>query len=109
MNSKNYYAIGGVIVTGWQMVEDEYYYFDKTTYEGLNGEYSSYDVASTSQDFKYKFTDGRLDSGAWVKMPEGTRYYYGPSYYHNVTTEINGDTYSFRSNGYRYEGISNQI
>ncbi len=106
MNGNTYYAIAGKLVTGWQYMDDgSYYFFDKTTYAGLNGEYSSYEVASTSQSFKYSFTNGKLDAGAWVKMAEGTRYYYGPTYYHNTTTTINGDTYSFRSNGYRYEGI----
>ncbi len=104
MNGINYYAIGGKPVSGWQMIEDTYYYFDKTTFAGLNGNYSSYEVASTSQSFTYSFTNGKLDSGAWVKMEDGTRYYYGPTYYHNTTTEIDGKTYSFRNNGYRYEG-----
>ena len=105
MNGKNYYAIGGKLVTGWQMIGSEYYYFDKTEYYGINGTRSSYEVASTSQSFVYSFTNGKLDSGAWVKMAGGTRYYYGPSYYHNATVEINGDTYSFKNDGYRYEGI----
>ncbi len=103
-NGVNYYAIAGSLVGGWQMVEDKYYYFDNTTFAGLNGEYSSYEVASTSQNFTYTFVNGLLKNGAWVKMDGGTRYYYGPTYYHNTTTEINGKTYSFRSNGYRYEG-----
>ncbi len=106
MNGNTYYAIAGNLVTKWQLMEDgSYYYFDPTTYAGVNGEYTSYQVASTSQQFTYTFTNGKLDNGAWVKMAGGTRYYYGPTYYHNTTTEINGKTYSFRSDGYRYEGI----
>ena len=106
MNGNTYYAIAGKLVTKWQLMEDgSYYYFDPTTYEGVNGVYTSYQVASTSQYFTYSFTNGKLDNGAWVKMADGTRYYYGPTYYHNTTTEINGNTYSFQSNGYRYEGI----
>ncbi len=105
LNGKTYYSIAGKLVNKWQMTDDgQYYYFDPVTYEGVNGKYTSYQVASTSQNFTYSFTNGKLDSGAWVKMEGGTRYYYGPSYYHNTTTEINGDTYSFCSNGYRYEG-----
>ena len=106
MNGKNYYSIGGNLVTGWQFTDNnEYYYFDTTTYEGINGTRVSYEIASTSQYFVYSFTNGKLDEGAWVKMAGGTRYYYGPTYYHNTTIEINGETYSFQSNGYRYEGI----
>ena len=106
MNGKLYCSIAGKLVTKWQLMEDgSYYYFDSVTYEGVNGEFTSYEVASTSQYFTYSFTNGKLDSGVWVKMDGGTRYYYGPTYYHNTTTEINGETYSFQSNGYRYEGI----
>ncbi len=106
MNGKNYYSIAGNLVTQWQLTDEGiYYYFDPATYEGINGTYTSYQVASTSQYFTYSFTNGRLDAGAWVKMDGGTRYYYGPTYYHNTTTEINGETYSFQPNGYRYEGI----
>ncbi len=106
MNGKIYYAIAGNLVTKWQLMEDgSYYYFDPTTYEGVNGEYSSYQVASTSKSFTYTFTNGKLDSGAWVKTSNGTRYYYGPTYYHNTTTEIDGKTYSFHSDGSRYEDI----
>ena len=106
MNGNTYYAIAGKLVTKWQLMEDgNYYYFDPVTYAGVNGTFTSYEVASTSQYFTYSFTNGMLDSGAWVKMAGGTRYYYGPTYYHNTTTAINGNTYSFQSNGYRYEGI----
>ena len=106
MNGKTYYAIAGNLVTKWQLLEDGfYYYFDPATYAAVNGTFTSYEVANTSQYFTYSFIDGKLENGAWVKMDGGTRYYYGPSYYHNTTTEINGETYSFRPDGYRYEGI----
>ena len=105
MNGKTYYSIAGNLVTKWQLVDNEYYYFDEITYAGITGERTSYEVASTSQYFVYSFTNGKLDNGAWVKMADGTRYYYGPTYYHNTTVEINGYTYSFTNSGYRYEGI----
>ena len=106
MNGKTYYSIAGKLVTKWQFSDDgQYYYFDPITYEGINGVYTSYQVASTSQNFTYSFTNGKLDHGAWVQMAGGTRYYYGPTYYHNTTIEINGATYSFQPDGYRYEGI----
>ncbi len=105
MNGKKYCSISNVLVTKWQLMDDGYYYFDPVTFEGVNGVYTSYQVANTSQNFNYSFTDGKLDSGVWVEIEDGVRYYYGPSYYHNTTTVINGDTYSFRSNGCRYEGI----
>lgn len=105
MNGKIYYAIAGKLVTGWQFINDEYYYFDNSSYEGINGERTSYDIANTSQYFTYSFTNGKLYDGVWVEIENGTRYYYGPSYYHNTTVEIHGKTYSFRNDGTRYEGI----
>ncbi|MCI8387080.1 MAG: hypothetical protein HFE63_01265, partial [Clostridiales bacterium] len=105
LNGKTYYTINGKLATGWQQIESDQYYFDKNTYEGINGEYSSYEICSTSQSFTMSFTDGKLDSGVWVSMDGGTRYYYGATYYHNTTVVIDGDTYSFNNQGYRYEGI----
>ena len=106
MNGKIYYAIAGKLVTKWQFMEDgSYYYFDPETYAGINGVYTSYEVASTSQYFTYSFTNGKLDSGVWVKMANGTRYYYGNSHYGRGTFVIDGKTYGFDPSGYRYEGF----
>ena len=104
INGNNYYAIAGNLITGWQLVDDEYYYFDKTTYAGLNGTYSSFEVCQTSHKFEYTFTNGKLDSGVWVETANGTRYYYGNSYYAQKFATIDGKVYGFDSNGYKYVG-----
>ena len=104
MNGKNYYAIGGDLVSGWQDVENDKYYFDKTTYEGINGAYSSYEVAQTGANFTYTFTNGKLDSGVWVKTNAGTRYFYGRTYLPKGQYEIDGKMYGFNGAGVRYEG-----
>ena len=105
MNGKTYYSIANNLTTGWQFIDGEQYYFDKTTYEGLNGQYLSTTISSTSQKFYYSFTNGKLDSGVWHEMAEGTRYYYGSSHYGQGTYVIDGKTYGFNSKGYRYEGF----
>ncbi len=105
INGKAYYSIAGNLVTGWQNIDGEKYYFDKTTFEGLNGVYKSSQLCSTSQKFEYSFTNGKLDSGVWVKMAMGTRYYYGESHYGQGTFVIDGKTYGFNASGYRYEGL----
>ena len=105
MNGKTYYSIANKLMVGWQFIDGCYYYFDNTTYEGINGERFSGDICSTSQKFYYSFTNGKLDSGVWLKMADGTRYYYGAGHYGQGTYVIDGKTYGFNSKGYRYEGF----
>lgn len=105
VNGVNYYLIAGKLVSGWQNVDNVQYCFDKTTYAGLEGTYISYDICATSQTFNMSFTNGKLDSGVWVKMPGGTRYYYGNTYYGQSIQTIDGKVYGFNNSGYRYEGI----
>ena len=105
MNGKTYYSIVNKLMVGWQFIDGVYYYFDNTTCEGINGERFSGDICSTSQKFYYTFTNGKLDSGVWLEMAEGTRYYYGAGHYGQGTYVIDGKTYGFNSKGYRYEGL----
>ncbi len=104
VNGVNYYLIAGKLVSGWQNVDNVQYCFDKITYAGLNGTHVSYDICSTSQYFTMSFNNGKLDSGVWVKMPGGTRYYYGNTYYGQSMQTIDGKVYGFNNTGYRYEG-----
>ncbi len=101
----NYCTIAGNLVNGWQLIENEYYYFDPITNAGINGVRSSLEVCNTSQKFEYSFTNGKLDDGVWLEMAEGTRYYYGSGHYGQGTYVIDGKTYGFNSKGYRYEGF----
>lgn len=101
----NYYAISGILRSGWWEVPDEsgeaaYYYFDKTTYRGLNGKNSSFFPNVT-----YTFENGKLIEGAWLKTSQGTRYYYGPDYVQFRWFTIKGNQYYFDQSGYRYEGL----
>ncbi len=59
----------------------------------------------------YEFEEnGKLISGKWYTTEEGTKSYYGPDFYVATRTasvawaEIDGNTYGFDRNGYRYEG-----
>ena len=105
MNGNTYYSIANNLTKGWQLIDGEQYYFDTTTYAGINGQHLSTKLCSTSQKFYYSFTNGKLDSGVWHEMAGGTRYYYGNSHYGQGTYVIDGKTYGFDSNGYRYEGF----
>ncbi|MCH5296323.1 MAG: phosphodiester glycosidase family protein [Ruminococcus sp.] len=97
-----YYITAGKIAKGWQYIDDNYYYFDPDT--GLSYYGKKYYIYSQSYSFNEK---GMLESGLWVKNPngEGTMYYYGPSRYQRTWAEIDGNTYYFDINGIRKEGI----
>ena len=102
-NGNVYYAVVGSLMSGWQQIGTDMYYFNPATYAGINGKYTSYDLVKTSHYFEYSFVDGKLSSGAWSSDASGTRYYYGPAYLRGWQT-IDGATYYFDVSGYRYEG-----
>ena len=106
VNNKTYYVLNGTLQSGWQPLEDDWYYFDTTTYEGLNGIHNSLSITNTTKSFDYSFTNGKLDEGVWVEVEnEGIRYYYGPNFYKNGFQTIAGKQYYFdKSNGYRLTG-----
>ena len=92
------YAKFGELQSGWQMIGTDWYYFHSSTLAAKAGYYRVGDVY-------YNFGEnGLLLTGVWCKTLEGTRYYYGPSYYFKGWYEIDGKEYYFR-NGYRYEGL----
>lgn len=111
VNGKYYYAISGNLVSGWQQIEDDYYYFDPATYtvvETLNNGYVTYTFEP----------DGKLTHGEWYTTSQGTRYFYGPTYWTGKQSAdkmvvIDGNIYYFNKYGYRMEGhkyvkLSNQ-
>ena len=104
----NYYAIGGKLTNGWQQVEDNWYYFSPVDGAGYNGTHYTDDA------IVYEFDNGKLIDGVWVKMRDGYRYWYGPSYYKKFTASathnadpyvIDGDTYFFDMKGYMQTGV----
>ena len=107
---KAYYAVSGKLMGGWIQIEDGWYYFDNTTFEGLNGEQTA------DSDVKFVFENGRLTAGKWVVTDAGTRYWYGPTYYRDSSgdgtssrpVEIDGKTYLFNRKGYMQTGIVHQ-
>ena len=93
----NRYAYIGVLTSGWQTVNDEWYYFSSSTMAAVSG-------TRKINGVYFEFDDnGKLVSGVWVKTLKGTRYYFGPTYYESHWKEIEGEMYFFE-NGYRLEG-----
>ena len=105
LNGARYYAINGVAKSGWWNLTDAegnngYYYFAPETFQGLNGENSSFFPNVT-----YQFENGKLVKGAWLATDHGKRYYYGPDFVQNKWYTIEGNLYFFNQDGYRYEGL----
>lgn len=106
IGGKTYYVIEGILMTGWQFIGNDWYYFHKSTSAGAEGNISINGIT-------YTFDNGLLTEGVWVADSVGTRYYYGPNYYKATNAgfnevkwqDINGSTYGFDLNGYRYENI----
>ncbi len=91
------YLYLGEFRSGWNLINNEWYYFDETTYNAATGE------REILSGIKYNFEQtGRLSSGVWVKGNFGYKYYYGPSNFKDCFRTIEGKTYYF-SGEYRLE------
>lgn len=104
----NYYAIGGQLASGWQQIGEDWYCFDAKSYAGLDGKHYTDDA------IEFEFDNGKVVDGVWVKMKNGYRYWYGPSYYKKFTASathnadpyvIDGKTYFFDRQGYMQTGV----
>ena len=80
MDGTNYFAINDKLISGWQMIDGDWYYFDKNTYAGVDGTVSNHDVMQSSNTFTYTFDNGKLIHGEGGETTYGTRYYYGSNY-----------------------------
>jgi len=101
------YAQFGELSSGWKMIDEEWYYFKSSTLAAQTG-------TRVMGEVTYEFEDnGKLKSGVWHNDGIGTKYYYGYYYYKadaiwkNVFwVDIEGKTYGFNTDGYRYEGLA---
>jgi len=91
------YLYLGAFKNGWQMINNEWYYFDTTTNEAATGEQEIIKGVT----FEFEET-GRLVNGAWYKDSIGYKYYYGPDCYEDCFADIDGERYYF-AGVYRYE------
>lgn len=107
VNGKNYFLIAGVLISGWQNIDNEWYLFDEKTYAGVNGtQYSDAAVPFT-------FENGKVLHGTWMKVKGQMRYFYGPTYYKKASPtpcdaelfEIDGQKYLFDKKGFMCTGF----
>ena len=105
MNGTYYYAVGGVLQTGWIEIDGAWHYFGKD-YAAVTGEYYY-----ASRGITYQFDETGKTNGVWQKTKYGTRFWYGQWYYtarneyQKQFVEIDGKTYNFDVNGYMCTGI----
>ncbi len=107
IEGRGYYAVSGKLVGGWLTIDDEWYYFDETTYSSVETYNNGYVT------FKFE-ENGKLISGEWYHSSTGSRYYYGLGYYEgNINgykwVEIDGKNYCFNHNGYCLKGINYSV
>ena len=102
VSGKYYYGVNGNLYSGWQMIDNDWYYFDPDTYTTV--------ATLNNGVVTYEFEEnGKLVEGKWSVTSSGRRYYYGPDYYHYIYeqfVEIDGDTYCFPRSGYAFTGLS---
>ena len=107
IDGKTYYTVSGKLLPGWVGVDDDWYYFDTRTYAGLDG------VQSADYSIEFIFDQGRVTQGTWDVTSAGTRYWYGPGFYRDMSPdtescrayEIGGKTYLFNRSGFVVTGI----
>ena len=107
-DGKNYYAINGKLLNGWQGIDDDWYFFDLYDFYGVDGR------ITTDKGIAFDFENGRVTHGEWETLSNGNkRYWYGPGFYKDTSPEltsnrpyeIDGYTYLFDHNGYMRTGI----
>ena len=84
------YAYIGVLTSGWQMIDNEWYYFKPATMAAAVGKL-------TLSHVPYEFEEtGKLVSGVWMNVFNGYRYNYGPDYVRKGWYQIGDNLYYFR-------------
>ena len=107
VDGKTYYTVAGTLTSGWFGIDDDWYYLDPKTYAGVDG------LQVADKSVAFVFENGRLTKGEWQETEKGMRYWYGPGYYRDTSSdmysnkpyEIDGKTYLFSQRGYMQTGI----
>ena len=98
MNDHYYYAIAGVLQSGWVEIDGAWHYFG-SDYAAVTGD-------RTINGIAYHFDENGKTDGTWQATKDGTRYWYGPTYYasrgekRSKFVEIGGKTYNFDESGF---------
>lgn len=102
MDGFKYYAVQGRSMTGWRVVNSEngreYYYFDLTTGQALDGQ-------QTIDGYNYTFTDCVLTRGDLVTNANGGRYMWAGSWVSQQWLDIDGNVYYATMSSYFATGL----
>ncbi|MBP3691772.1 MAG: hypothetical protein J6I80_00845, partial [Clostridia bacterium] len=82
----------GLIEAGWQMIGNDWYYFDTITQTAVTGVFNYTDEIVYELD-----VTGKLVKGFWAKTLYGLRYYYGPGFHSKGWKTIDGKDYFFEN------------
>ncbi len=97
---KYYYYFNGKKLSGWQSIDNAYYYFDTKTYANVSG---NVNIEGIFYDFDEQ---GKLIKGSWVNAFKGWMYFTGPASVKQGWLEIDGNWYYF-DHHYRTTGYVN--
>jgi len=95
------YAKFGELLTGWQQIQGEQYYFDNVTKFAVNGE------QKLADGYTYVFEDYVLVRGEFVTDANGIRYRWAGGWLQNMLFELDGKTYLAQWNYYLAVGVVN--
>ncbi len=94
LSGKTYYATLGKLTSGWQVIGQDYYYFNTNTFAAHTG-------VSTVGGVQYTFdANGVLVKGAFVETSKGTRYYWGGRFMERAWIELEDGIRYANDNGY---------
>ena len=95
-----YYYMNGKKLSGWQSINNQYYYFDTKTYANVSGHV-------VIDDIHYDFDEqGKLIKGSWGNAYNGWQYFNGPKSVKMGWIEVDGQWY-YIDRHYRVSGYVN--
>ena len=102
---KYMYSQFGEIVTGWNMIDDVWYYFDPATGFAYVGTHT---LNIDGVNITYEFEEtGKVTEDVWYTNAGGSTYlYYGPSFYKRLWKIIDGKKYFFTYTGPAAKGVA---
>ena len=107
LDGEKYYAINGILQSSWRVItnqdgEDEYYYFDRKTYQAVDGE-------QTISGYDYVFKDNVLVKGDWLVDENGIRFVWAGNMMRNKWFTTEGHQYFAYADSYLATGIAKTL
>ncbi|MBE6573334.1 MAG: hypothetical protein E7652_02955 [Ruminococcaceae bacterium] len=100
VDGKKCYSSFGVLVSGWQVIDGDNYYFNKSDYSMVTGKY-------TVDKYEYTFDEnGVLVRGAFVQYSGGIRYFWAGRHLVSRWVELEEGSLWVNGDGYVCYGIA---